>query len=73
MISKFISLSAIAAIAGGVALGAPADASAATKLTLVYPFPEFLVYTKNCKALAANINKRGKGVLEIEVLPFNSI
>ena len=32
-----------------------------------------MVYTKNCKALAAKINKRGKGVLEIEVLPFNSI
>ena len=73
MITKIISLSAVAAIAGGIALSAPTDASAATKLTLVYPFPDFLVYTKNCKALAAKINKRGKGVLEIEVLPFNSI
>lgn len=74
MISKLIGLSAVAAIAGGVALSAPTPASAAAaKLTLVYPFPDFLVYTKNCKALAAKINARGKGVVEIEVLPFNSI
>jgi TRAP-type C4-dicarboxylate transport system substrate-binding protein len=74
MISKFIGLSAVAAVAGSIAFGAPTPAlAAATKLTLVYPFPDFLVYTKNCKALAAKINARGKGVVEIEVLAFNSI
>ena len=47
--------------------------NAETKLTLIYPFPDFLQYTKNCKALAKEINKRGKGIIKIEVLPFNSI
>ena len=46
---------------------------AATKLSLVYPFPDFLVYTKKCKELAATINERGAGKVSIEVLPFNSI
>ena len=73
MYSKIPVAVVLAALAGAVAFGTPAKLSAATKLTLVYPFPDFLVYTKNCKALAAKINKRGKGVLEIEVLPFNSI
>ena len=53
--------------------GIQTKASAETKLTLVYPFPDFLVYTKNCKALAKAINKKGKGTIQIEVLPFNSI
>ena len=44
----------------------PLTARAETKLTLVYPFPDFLIYTKNCKALATEINKRGKGVVQIE-------
>ena len=74
MIFKISSITAFAALAGAIAFGAPANVSAAaTKLTLVYPFPDFLVYTKNCKALAKKINERAKGVLEIEVLPFNSI
>ena len=50
------------------------SASAAeTKVTLGYPFPDFLVYTKNCKALAEAINKKGKGIVQIKILPFNSI
>ena len=53
--------------------GLPNKSSAETKLTLVYPFPDFLQYTKNCKALVKEINKRGKGVIKIDILPFNSI
>ena len=52
---------------------APRDASAETKLSMVYPFPDFLIYTKLCKQLAEKINARGKGVVQIDVLPFNSI
>ena len=48
-------------------------AIAETKLTLVYPFPDFLVYTQKCKELAGTINERGAGKVSIEVLPFNSI
>ncbi len=73
MYSKIPVAVVLAALAGAVAFGTPAKLSAATKLTLVYPFPDFLVYTKNCKALAEKINARGKGVVKIEVLPFNSI
>ena len=51
----------------------PKNVNAETKLTLVYPFPDFLQYTKNCKALVAAINKRGKGLIKIDILPFNSI
>ena len=62
------------AVALGAALfGFQSTASAETKLTLVYPFPDFLVYTKNCKALAGKINEKGKGIVQIEILPFNSI
>jgi TRAP-type transport system periplasmic protein len=66
---------AAAGIVGGLAFTqAPSSAKAdEVKLTLVYPFPDFLVYTKNCKALAQKINARGKGVVQIDVLPFNSI
>ena len=62
-----------AALAAGFALsaGVPGDAQAETKLSLVYPFPDFLIYTKRCKELAAKISQRGD--VKIEVLPFNSI
>jgi len=74
MISFFSRGLFIAALMGVVGLSWPTTSSAAeTKLTLVYPFPDFLVYTKNCKALANKINARGKGVVQIEILPFNSI
>jgi len=64
----------IAVLMGMAGVGWPKTSSAAeTKLTLVYPFPDFLVYTKNCKNLAKKINAAGKGVVQIEVLPFNSI
>lgn len=57
-------------------LGAPPSlqgARAETTLSLVYPFPDFLVYTKSCKALAEKVNAAGAGVLKIDVKPFNSI
>ena len=47
--------------------------AAETKLTMIHPFPDFLQYTKNCKNLVAAINAKGKGVVSIEMLPFNSI
>ena len=53
--------------------GLPNNSTAETKLTLVYPFPDFLQYTKNCKALVKEINSRGKGHIKIDILPFNSI
>ena len=65
----------ILAAAGTAALlsvGAP-GASAEVKLNMVYPFPDFLIYTKQCKQLAADITKASEGKLSIEVLPFNSI
>ena len=52
---------------------APPVAKAETELMLVYPFPDFLIYTKMCKELASKINEAGKGILKINVLPFNSI
>ena len=60
--------------AAGVLVAAHAGAQAKEQtVNLVYPFPDFLVYTKHCKALAQSINERGKGVLKINVLPFNSV
>ena len=48
-------------------------AASAAELTLVYPFPDFLIYTKQCKQLAADITAASDGKVSIEVLPFNSI
>ena len=47
-------------------------ARADTELTLVYPFPDFLIYTKLCKELAEKITNSVDGVT-VKVLPFNSI
>ncbi len=72
---KFRSAGALLAAAGMasvLSLGA-GGASAEVKLTLVYPFPDFLIYTKQCKQLAADITAAAKGKLSIEALPFNSI
>lgn len=51
----------------------PRNAKAAAKLSMVYPFPDFLDYTKLCKKLANSINARSKGLIELNVLPFNSV
>ena len=64
---KLLTAAGAATIAASMSAG---TAKAATELTLVYPFPDFLVYTKLCKDLAARITKAG---LKIKVLPFNSI
>ena len=63
---------AIAGMAAIVSMGA-FRAAAAVELTLVYPFPDFLIYTKQCKQLAADISEASGGKVSIEVLPFNSI
>ena len=68
---KTIMLAAGAAAVIGASSGS-ANA-AATELTLVNPFPDFLIYTKLCKELVKKINTRGKGVVSIKILPFNSI
>lgn len=61
-----------AALIAGTLFGGPALA-AETTLSMVYPFPDFLVYTKSCKALVEQINSAGKGVVKIDLKPFNSI
>ena len=65
----------IMAIAGVAAIASAGAfrAAAAAELTLVYPFPDFLIYTKQCKELAADISEASDGKVSIEVLPFNSI
>ena len=63
---------AIAGVAAIVSAGA-FRAAAAAELTLVYPFPDFLIYTKQCKQLAADITAASDGKVSVEVLPFNSI
>ena len=67
-------LTAVAALGAGLGTAlAPAGAKAETTLALVYPFPDFLIYTKSCKELAEKINAAGSGVLKVDVKPFNSI
>lgn len=54
------------------ALAAPV-AHAETTLTLVHPFPDALIYTKLCKELVEKINTGAKGLVKVDVKPFNSI
>ncbi len=72
-----VKIAAVAALAAGAALlvGVPPfkQADAAETLSLVYPFPDQLIYTKMCKQLAGRIDEAAKGKLKIDVLPFNSI
>ena len=66
---KFRPAGALLAAAGMAAVmsaGAP-GASAKIELNLVYPFPDFLIYTKQCKQLAADITKAAGGKLAINV------
>lgn len=60
---------ALAAFAGFMAPAAHAE----TTLTLVYPFPDQLIYTKQCKELVDKINAGAKGLVKVDVKPFNSI
>ena len=41
--------------------------SAEVTLSFVHPFPDFLIYTKSCKAMVAKINAAGKGVVQIDI------
>jgi len=69
-LKSFVLAAGAAAVIGTAS--APANA-AATELTLVHPFPDYLIYTKLCKELVGKINAAGKGMVSIKVLPFNSI
>jgi len=60
------------AAAAVFAMAAP-TAHAQTTLTLVYPFPDQLIYTKLCKELVDKINGGAKGLVQVDVKPFNSI
>ena len=73
---SFRRIATIGVAAGLVLAGAlapPKPAAAEAKLALVYPFPDFLIYTKLCKQLAASITKQSGGAVTVDVLPFNSI
>ena len=61
----FKRFAATAAVIGAITVTGPA--LAADKLTAVHAFPPFLVYTKTFLAMVDEINKRGEGVVEIEV------
>jgi len=63
---------AAAAVIAATAFAA-GPAAAETTLSLVYPFPDSLIYTKSCKALVEKINAAGAGEVKIDVKPFNSI
>ena len=69
-LKAFVLAASAAAVIGTAS--APANA-AATELTLVHPFPDFLIYTKLCKELVGKVNAAGKGTVSIKILPFNSI
>lgn len=61
--------------AGAAALFAAATppAKAEPTIALVYPFPDNLVYTQSCKALAEKLNASADGEYTIDVKPFNSV
>ncbi|MEX3010771.1 TRAP transporter substrate-binding protein DctP [Hoeflea sp. TYP-13] len=62
LIQKF---AAIATAIGTVIAAGPAFA--VDKITAVHAFPPFLVYTQSFLSMVEEINKRGEGVVEIEV------
>ncbi len=61
----FKRFAATAVVIGAITVTGPA--LAVDKLTAVHAFPPFLVYTKTFLAMVDEINKRGEGVVEIEV------
>lgn len=63
---------AAAAVIAATAFAA-GPAAAETTLSLVFPFPDSLIYTKSCKALVKKINTAAAGEVKIDVKPFNSI
>jgi TRAP-type C4-dicarboxylate transport system substrate-binding protein len=52
---------------------AAGGASAQTKLTLAYAFPDQLPETALCKEIAAEINAELGDEIQVEILPFNTI
>jgi TRAP-type transport system periplasmic protein len=61
-----------AALGAAGMLAAPA-VMAQTTLTLVFPFPDQLVYTRLCKELVDKVNQGMGGALKVDARPFNSI
>ena len=57
---------AIKSMVGAFALLAAPAALAQTTLSLVYPFPDQLVYTKFCLELVDKVNKGMGGALKVE-------
>jgi TRAP-type C4-dicarboxylate transport system substrate-binding protein len=70
-LNKVLATAAVAALAG--LTGAATPAKAETTLSMVYPFPDFLVYTKSCKEFVEKLNEAGTGTVQIDLRPFNSI
>lgn len=60
---KALLIGAAAALIAGGAGGVGAQ----EVVSMVYPFPDFLIYTKSCKQMVADINEAGKGVLRIDI------
>lgn len=73
-LNKVLATAGAAAIAAVAGLGSAATpVKAETTLSMVYPFPDFLVYTKSCKEFADTLNAAGAGTVQIDMKPFNSI
>lgn len=64
---------AIAAGAASLVAAAVPQAKAEPTISLVFPFPDNLVYTQSCKALAEKLNAAADGEYTIDVKPFNSV
>ena len=66
--------SVILAAGAAAMIGVMAPSAKAEKtVTMVYPFPDFLIFTKSCKAMVVAVNKAGAGVIKIDVKAYNSI
>lgn len=66
LLNKF-RLATIGAVALGTMAVAPGTAFAVDKVSAVHAFPTFLVYTKTFLAMVEDINKKGEGIVEINV------
>lgn len=74
MLRKVLTATAVAtAMLATGGLTAPKQAAAETVLSMVYPFPDTLVYTISCKKMVEQLNEKGKGMFRIDLRPFNSI
>jgi TRAP-type C4-dicarboxylate transport system substrate-binding protein len=66
-------LKSTAAALGAAGMMAAPAALAQTTVSLVFPFPDQLIYTKLCKELVDKVNKGMGGALKVDAKPFNSI